>query len=97
MHLFTGEGAAHSYQIPSRPPGGEGQGWEGPFSLDIIIPRTRTIPLSWDSCCTLCHHCMTWVGAWVSGVGGEAGLAGALGPPVPSEQGDSPPWSLLLC
>lgn len=31
------------------------------------------------------------------GVGGEADLAGALGFPVPLEQGSSPLWSLLLC
>jgi len=41
-----------------------------PFSQDIITQRTRMIPFSWDSRCTLCHHCMAWVGAWVSGVGG---------------------------
>lgn len=38
-----------------------------------------------------------WAGAWVSGGRGEAGLTGALGPPVPLEESDSPPWSLLLC
>lgn len=31
MHLFTGEGAAHSYQISSHPPGGEGRGGESIF------------------------------------------------------------------
>lgn len=63
MLLFTGEGAAHSskYQVVLLEERVRGV-WGGPFPLDIITLRTGTVPLSWDSHCTLCHLCIVWVG-----------------------------------
>lgn len=95
MRLFTGEGAALSCHTPSST-------WRRGSGVGVPFPRTSLprgpgqshspglplLPLS------PLHGV---VGARVRGAGGEADLAGTSGPPVPSEQGDSPPWSLLLC
>lgn len=44
MRLFTGEGAAYSYQMPSSPPGGEGQGWGGSLFPGHQYPEDRDDP-----------------------------------------------------
>lgn len=94
MRLCAGEGPARSDHIPSLE---ERVRDRDPFSLDIVTSRAGVIPLLDPSLPPL-SHCMAWLGC---GMGGVAGLVGALGPPLSSWSSsllclDLCPWPTLL-
>lgn len=83
MRLFTREGAAQSYQISSRPPGGEGQGCGGvPFPWTTLSQgpgRSPSVGIPAAPCVTVAW--LGWgVGEWRAGRGRSGGC---LGTPCP--------------